>query len=163
MVDAAAALHALQTDLGEATFLSRRGLRAIEFFVPDRDQDRALEWVSYSWSGTRGAPLLRQVNGGAPQVILPGVQNFIVSYERQSTAVDGNLQAVSSAGGALLSAWTGWPAVPPESFGEHLINSNGRRDGRPATRAARGASRFTSRAAAAERLGRSWPCPAPCR
>lgn len=76
--------------LGElqlAVGFSERQLHAVTFTVADRNGDTNPESIRYAWSGTTGAPLTRQYNGGTVRTILPSVTQFQLQYET-ATVVD---------------------------------------------------------------------------
>jgi hypothetical protein len=79
------ALDLFAGDLAYATSIPARSATGITLVAPDRTGDAAPDTVIYLWSGTVGSPLTRQVNGSAPETILPGVQDFALTYD---TAVD---------------------------------------------------------------------------
>jgi prepilin-type N-terminal cleavage/methylation domain-containing protein len=70
----------LLAELAAASGFSERTATAVTFTVPDRDGDGVPETIRYAWSGTAGAPLTRQYNGGAPDVMLADVQRLNLTY-----------------------------------------------------------------------------------
>ncbi len=78
--DQARALQMIQTDVSLATAFTERTDRAITITVPDRTGDGQPETIRYAWSGTAGAPLTRQFNGGPVAVLLRDVRQFQFTY-----------------------------------------------------------------------------------
>lgn len=76
----AAAAEQLAHDLTFADSFVDRQTTAVEFTVPDRDQDGNPEQIRYQWSGS-GAPLLRTQNGGPLVQIVPSLQLFQLGYD----------------------------------------------------------------------------------
>jgi len=74
-VTVAAAADLILVDLNEATEVITRsaGGGAIGIKVPDRDNDGNPESIAYLWTGARGTPLYRSINGGPAVVLLPKV------------------------------------------------------------------------------------------
>jgi prepilin-type N-terminal cleavage/methylation domain-containing protein len=79
----AAQITSLTSDLFYATAVSEMTATAITFTVPDVTGDGAPDTVRYAWSGNAGAPLTRQVNGGAVVSVLPSVQSFNLVYDKR--------------------------------------------------------------------------------
>jgi prepilin-type N-terminal cleavage/methylation domain-containing protein len=77
---AARAAEDMATELQYAAWVNQRSPNMIEFVTADRNADEIPETIRYEWSGTSGAPLLRQYNGGAPVSILTDVCEFGLSY-----------------------------------------------------------------------------------
>jgi len=80
---AAAARTAVETvadDLAIATEVLDPTATAVTLRVPDRTGDGVAETIRYAWSGVAGAPLTRQVNGGAAHPIAADVRGFDLSY-----------------------------------------------------------------------------------
>ena len=97
------AIQMITLDLGLATGMSERTSRAVTVVVPDRNGDGLAETIRYSWSGTPGDPLTRQVNGAPPATLAEDVQAFNLTYL---------LRAVS-AQALLMRADVGWLAFGP--------------------------------------------------
>jgi hypothetical protein len=55
--------------------------------VPDRTGDGNPETIRYAWSGTVGAPLTRQYNGGTAATIIDSVQALSFTYDKSSVVV----------------------------------------------------------------------------
>jgi hypothetical protein len=64
-----------------ASSIVTRSATQISLVVPDRTGDGAADTVRYSWSGTVGAPLQRQINGGTAETLLETVQAFGLTYD----------------------------------------------------------------------------------
>jgi prepilin-type N-terminal cleavage/methylation domain-containing protein len=90
----------------------------LTFNIPDRDgQAPATETVTYSWSGTAGAPLTRTFNG-TTTTIAPSVQEFSLAYDKRSKA----LPTTYSAGAeTLLISSDGLGLFPPNN---NITNTN---------------------------------------
>lgn len=84
VVTAADAIEPLATDLAMATAVSSRSTKGFTLVVPDRDSDGQPETISYSWTGTAGDPLVRQLNGRAATMIAEDVREFSLSYDTLS-------------------------------------------------------------------------------
>jgi len=81
---AAGAMDRLAGDLFYATSIFTASPGEITFLVEDRNGDGSSETIRYYWSGTPGAPLVRQVNGGTEATLLDGVQEFRLDYLKRS-------------------------------------------------------------------------------
>ncbi len=79
-ITAAGVVQQMTTDLQYATAILQRSARLIEVALPDRNADDVTELVRYEWSGTAGAPLTRQYNGGTVATLLANVWEFNLSY-----------------------------------------------------------------------------------
>jgi hypothetical protein len=81
-----AALDVLNQDLTYATAISpsRMSARDLELTVPDRNGDGNSETIRYQWSGA-GAPLTRQVNGGAVVTLAADVREFSLVLFKKAT------------------------------------------------------------------------------
>ena len=83
-LSAAGAVDRLAADLSYATSILTSSSNELVFLVADRNGDGSPETIRYYWSGTPGAPLVRQVNGGNQATLLPGVQEFSLNYQKRS-------------------------------------------------------------------------------
>jgi hypothetical protein len=81
-----ATLEQMASELECALSIVSRSATQISVTIPDRTGDAVADTVSYSWSGTAEAPLLRQFNGGTAETLLATVQSFGLTY---STVVVG--------------------------------------------------------------------------
>jgi type II secretory pathway pseudopilin PulG len=79
-IAAARAVEDMATELQYAAWVNQRSPNMIEFMTADRNADEIPEVIRYEWSGTSGAPLTRQYNGGAAVSILTDVREFGLSY-----------------------------------------------------------------------------------
>ena len=79
-IAAAGAAEQMVTELQYAVSVNQRAANMVEFGVPDRSGDEMPEIIRYDWSGTSGAPLTRQYNGGTPVAVLADVWEFSLSY-----------------------------------------------------------------------------------
>ncbi len=86
MLLAARPLDMISSDLTFATSITSATATDLIFTVPDRTGDGVAETIHYSWSGTAGASLTRQVNSGAAAPIATGVQEFSFVYDKRSAA-----------------------------------------------------------------------------
>ena len=83
-VSAAQRCEQLTSDLQYAISINSRSATVIEFTVADRSGDGLPEVIRYEWSGTAGAPLTRQYNGGTAIEVLADVRDFALSYDLQT-------------------------------------------------------------------------------
>jgi hypothetical protein len=83
-LSAAAAMDRLSADLSYATSIVTSSANELVFLVADRNSDGNPETIRYSWSGTPGGSLVRQVNGGPQATLLAGVQEFSLNYQKRS-------------------------------------------------------------------------------
>ncbi len=74
------AIQMITLDLSLATALSQQSAEAVTLVVPDRNGDGQPETIRYSWSGTPGDPLTRQVNGSPAAIIAEDVHLFSLTY-----------------------------------------------------------------------------------
>jgi hypothetical protein len=81
-------LDQVATDVSLAQGFTERTASAITLTVPDRTGDGQPETIRYSWSGVSGAPLLRQVNGGAAVAIASDVRHFNLGYLTRTVKPD---------------------------------------------------------------------------
>ena len=83
------ALGLLLADVEHALAFKQRTTTALEFTVPDRDEDGRPESLLYSWSGNAGDPLVRSLNGGTTTTLLRDVQELdFVSLTRSASSID---------------------------------------------------------------------------
>tara|TARA_R110002111_G_scaffold189528_2_gene254806 strand:- start:232 stop:1296 length:1065 start_codon:yes stop_codon:yes gene_type:complete len=82
--DALEVTRQLASELETATTIAHMTDRVIMFKIPDRNGDGNDEMLAYSWSGTPGAPLFRNYNGGTAVTVLPSVQSFSLTYDIRS-------------------------------------------------------------------------------
>ena len=80
----AEAVESMVAELRYAVAIQQRSERMIQFTVADRGGDATPEVIRYEWSGTAGAPLTRQYNGGASAEVLAHVQDLGLTYELQT-------------------------------------------------------------------------------
>ncbi|MCG8404543.1 MAG: prepilin-type N-terminal cleavage/methylation domain-containing protein [Phycisphaerales bacterium] len=78
--DAAAIADQIVEELRYAKVITERSGSVIAFAVADRNGDGAPERIRYAWSGTAGAPLTREYNGGGAIEIAQNVEKFALSY-----------------------------------------------------------------------------------
>jgi type II secretory pathway pseudopilin PulG len=96
-VAAAAACDTVMADLNEATSVTANSAAAITLSVPDRDGDKSPDVISYRWSGARGDPLYRTVNGNE-QVLVAGVDQLTINLfgRSGSASADGAESVLAS-------------------------------------------------------------------
>jgi prepilin-type N-terminal cleavage/methylation domain-containing protein len=87
VVAASGALGGLADDLAVATAVSVMTPTDILFTVPDRTGDGNADTIRFSWTGTKGQPLLRTLNGGTPEPVADDVQSFVLTYETAEDAL----------------------------------------------------------------------------
>ncbi len=81
-------LERIVTDLQYAVSVNQRSATMIQFTVHDRNGDDVPETIRYSWSGSPGAALTRQYNGGTVESILTGVRQFSLSYTLKTVSTE---------------------------------------------------------------------------
>lgn len=89
LLQSAAALDGLAAELTNATTINSRSSTALTFVTPDRGSDGVADTISYSWSGTAGTPLLRQVNGSTAEEVITSVQRLALTYDAPVSAALG--------------------------------------------------------------------------
>ena len=90
-------------ELGSAVYLTERTANAVTFTLADRDSDGLPEVIRYAWSETAGAPLTRQRNGGTAVNILEDVQEFELTYVKETRNEQYPGPLISSSETALIS------------------------------------------------------------
>ena len=92
-LDDAMMLASAMSDLSSDALCSTQSptvtANSITLVVPDRNGDGEDEQITYSWSGTPGAPLQRSVNGAAPSTLLTAIKSFTVATSSASISVPG--------------------------------------------------------------------------
>src|SRR2546423_1612183 len=136
----------IATELRTALSVTELTPAAITFTVPSRNGDATPETIRYAWSGTAGAPLTRQYNGGAAANIIDSVQSFQLTYTKSSTtttnATESAEQTLWSYAGSLLSSnsqlttsnWMGQvitPSIPGNATSWRItrVQYQGQQDG----------------------------------
>lgn len=79
------AIERINADVTYATGLSSGSPTSFTITVPDRTGDLSPESITFSWSGTPGAPLLRSVNSSPAEMLLASVRALTFSYDIQTT------------------------------------------------------------------------------
>jgi hypothetical protein len=87
-VAAVEAADQIVADLQYAVSVSQRTATMVEFTVHDRNGDDIPETIRYSWSGSAGAPLIRQYNGGTAENILTDVRQFSLLYTLKTISTE---------------------------------------------------------------------------
>jgi prepilin-type N-terminal cleavage/methylation domain-containing protein len=80
---AAGVADQMASELRYATAINQRSATMIEFTVADRNSDGLPETIRYEWSGTAGAALTRQYNGGTAVEAVSDVREFSLSYDTE--------------------------------------------------------------------------------
>lgn len=89
-LEASRVAEQLAGDLYVAESVTARSATGITFTVADRGHDPAgVESIRYAWSGTPGASLFREYNGGTPQEVLTDVYEFDLAYDLIDTGQGG--------------------------------------------------------------------------
>ncbi len=126
-VTAAEALDQVVADLQYAVSVSQRTVRMIEFTVPDRNGDDIPETIRYSWSGSAGAPLTRQYNGGAAENILTDVREFNLLYTLKTISTE--IPQPSESAETILISYDSstnlfdYPIADTERYAEYVFPS----------------------------------------
>lgn len=94
--DVSRGLEAFRRDLAFATSIISRSNRAIEFTVPDRTGDGSEETIRYSWTGLKGSPLLRSVNGGMDAEVVSGVGTFVLTYDLETSTSESSVESAET-------------------------------------------------------------------
>ena len=110
-------------DLQRATGFTERTANAVTFTVPDRTGDGRPEKLRYAWSGTAGAPLTLQMNGGTVQNLATNVQQFDLSFRTKAVTAPVVPDESPSTSGRLLFV-SGGTYTPP-TFLEQLNGQGG--------------------------------------
>lgn len=106
-VDQMSALNRLTADVTYATAVTRLSAAGIVVTVPDRDGDGQPESITYSWSGVRGDPILRQYNDGEPEGLAGDVATMTIAattqqYQKPTTYSASAVSVLASCTGSLL-------------------------------------------------------------
>ena len=124
---AADAAEQIATDLQYAVSVSQRTAKMIEFTVHDRSGDDIPETIRYSWSGSAGAPLTRQYNGGTVENVLTDVREFSLLYTLKTISTE-ITQPNESAETILISYDSStnlydYPIADTERYAEYVFPS----------------------------------------
>lgn len=111
-----AAVNQILADLAAAESVLASQAQAIEFTVPDRDNNGAPERLLYGWTANNGGTLLRRLNGGD---LVPFVRNltaceFAYDVEVSTSAAPGD--GLTQSGELLITQFEGWPLIPPTAY-----------------------------------------------
>ena len=85
------ALEDITAELRDVVYFKQRTATSVMFTVPDRDGDGDVETIRYSWSGTAGAALLREYNGGSAVPVVDNVNAFSLAYTVQTSPIANRL------------------------------------------------------------------------
>ena len=96
-------LEDITAELRDAVYFKQRTATSVMFTVPDRDGDGDVETIRYSWSGTAGAPLNREYNGGTAVATLDNVHAFSLVYNLTTNAISNKLLLVVTNESSLTS------------------------------------------------------------
>ncbi len=98
-------------DLTMAFTFNTRTATAIEFTVPDRDNNGSDELIRYEWTGTPGDPLMRTYNAGTSTEVASDVYEFNLKYWT-ATRSDKTTSATSTTGAeTVLASFESWPGI----------------------------------------------------
>ncbi|MDI1289673.1 MAG: prepilin-type N-terminal cleavage/methylation domain-containing protein [bacterium] len=103
--------NTLAEDLRHATAFSLRTATAVEFTVPDRTGDSTPEVIRYEWSGTPGAPLRKQFNGGAWTDVVSSIQSLALTYNSKTVSTTRDVTTTTTSPEYLFAFFNGWPSV----------------------------------------------------
>jgi hypothetical protein len=101
----------IATELSNAVEVSELAPSAVTFKVGDRNGDAEPETVRYSWDGSPDGVLRRRYNNGAEAIVLEGVNEFQLGYQRRMELCP---PTYTDAPETLLYSYTG--ALSPVAF-----------------------------------------------
>ena len=78
------ALNRLLEEASLAITVTEHTPTALTFTLPDRTGDSVDDTIRYSWSGTPGDPLQRQLNADAPTTVAQSITLFALEYDTAS-------------------------------------------------------------------------------
>jgi hypothetical protein len=81
----AAVLDQLADELRSCRYVTHRGASSVTLVCDDRDGDGVPETIRYSWAGSSGDPLLKEVNGQTARTVLANVRDFTLDYQTASS------------------------------------------------------------------------------
>ena len=93
-LEAERVLAQVSDELATALSVTEMEANSVAFTVSDRDGDGLGETIRYSWGGTSGDPLTRELNGGAPVTVASGLTEFDIDYETDETETAPSTPAV---------------------------------------------------------------------
>jgi len=80
ILDASEAVRQITDELRYAVYVLDRSSTSVDFVVHDRTGDGQADRIRYEWSGTVGDPLTKILNDSDPQVVIPSVVNFDLTF-----------------------------------------------------------------------------------
>jgi prepilin-type N-terminal cleavage/methylation domain-containing protein len=114
MVKGALVADNIVGELHCALSLTNRSANAVEFTVPDRDEDGFPETIRYQWSNAKGEPLMRQYNGGTNTEVVRDVHEFDLFYTVQSLMETTTQVTTADSAEVLLDYFDGWGGITPD-------------------------------------------------
>ena len=81
LVREAAGLERMMGELAYAKTLVTASAARVVFTVADRTGDGADETIEYSWAGSKGAAVVRVMNGGTPESVVSSAEGLTFSYD----------------------------------------------------------------------------------
>jgi hypothetical protein len=125
IVSASGVLEQLLAELQCAVTINSKSATMIEFTVADRDANSIDETIRYEWSGSAGAPLTRQYNGGPVVQVLADVRDFALSYDLKTVSIE--TPQGNESGEILLNSWsqtlysTAFPITSTQRYGQYFF------------------------------------------
>lgn len=112
VLEGSACLADMSADLQFATAVTLTNTRSITVTVPDRtDADALAETITYSWSGTAGAPVTRQYNGGTVANVLPSAHGLSFTLLPSSSAPKSITVEIQPTASSATAVQAGIPLV----------------------------------------------------
>lgn len=122
---AAQGVDLLATDLYYARSFTSIQPTSITFTVAPRGSDSAPETISYSWSGAKGAPLMRQYNANPAVPVVRNVYNLNLLYNKLTRTSVQNVTTISTTPEQLVASFTNWSGlVLLETSGDYAVSSS---------------------------------------
>lgn len=115
-VSAARLADEIAAELRYATAFKERSARTVAFVVADRTGDGADDSIRYEWAGTAGDPVTRAVNGGAPAVVAPAVDDLSFVYACRTETATRETTVTGQSAETLLASFGGWNGVTATSM-----------------------------------------------
>jgi prepilin-type N-terminal cleavage/methylation domain-containing protein len=116
-VPAQAGLDRLIAEARFATKVAEATPTALTFTVADRNGDLSPETIRYAWSGTAGAPLTRQYNGGPATPVIPAVASFSLGYLKQKHTQSSQTTTTTDSGEVMFANFSGWALLATNMTG----------------------------------------------
>lgn len=109
--DGAFAIDRMLIELQTAQTFSEISAKAVTAVVADITGDSADDTVRYAWSGTRDAPLTRQINGGTVVNLLPSVRGFAFGFSPYTKTTTTPQVTTNTSASQTISSFNGWVGV----------------------------------------------------